>query len=368
VNISTKVSQAALSGQIYNLDHFHKAWNDPSLIRLMGNELVIPPSPKVIAAVQDIAHKLNYYPEDPATNQKLLSALAQYMEIPGGADWIILGNGSMELIDMLPRTFLNPGDEVLLPCPDYAPYSRRPPLYGGKIIDVVPDENFQYCLEDFTDKLSDRTKMIIISRPNAPVGNMLPLKILRELCKLDVILVVDEAYAEFSEQSMVSLLDDYTNVIISRTFSKAMGLGGIRLGFAAAHPEVISYINRVRVPLNISLITQIAALAALEDVPYIVQNTSNVIAAREWFTAAFEQIEEIRAIPSKGNFVLLDTEASGIPAAEFYQQLKAAKILTRNVSGSRGVPGAYYLRVTIGTMKMMKELLSQMKEILSLAD
>ena len=141
----------------------------------MGNELLFPPSQKVIDAVTDILPQMNYYPEDPMTNRRLLQALADYAGVDGGADWVTLGNGSMEIIDMLPRAFLDVGDEVLLPCPDYSPYARRPLLYGGVVVDVKPDENFEYKLQDFTTQLTDRTKMVILSRPNAPAGIVVPV-------------------------------------------------------------------------------------------------------------------------------------------------------------------------------------------------
>jgi histidinol-phosphate aminotransferase len=356
MDIASKVSEAVHIGKIYNLEHFHQAWEEPSLRRLMGNELLYPPSPKVIKAVEEVLLFMNYYPEDPSTNERLLAAIAEYTGIDGGADWITLGNGSMEIIDMLPRTFIDPDDEILLPCPDYSPYSRRPPLYGGVVVDVNPDENFIYSLEDFTSKLTKRTKMIILSRPNAPVGNLLPLDILEALFDLDVIVVVDEAYAEFSQQSVVDLLPRYPNLIISRTFSKAMGLGGIRLGFVIAHPEVIEYINRIRVPLNVSLITQTAALAALEDAGYIYENVVKVIDTRDWLIKAAGAIPGIHAFPSQGNFVLFDCEGTGKTAEAIKQELLSNGYLTRNLSGSRGMQGDYFLRITIGRREDMEKI------------
>ena len=167
MNLSDKVSQAVQNSKLYNLNHFHEAWENPDVRRLMGNELLYPPSPHVIEAVKAIIPFVNYYPEDAPTNKKLLNALAGYVGIDGGSDWITLGNGSMEIIDMVPHAFINPGDEILLPAPEYSPYSRRPLIYGAKIVDVIPDSNYVYSLEDFTSKITAKTKMVIMSRPNA---------------------------------------------------------------------------------------------------------------------------------------------------------------------------------------------------------
>jgi histidinol-phosphate aminotransferase len=367
MDITKKISSAVKAGKLYNLDHFHRAWEDQSLRRLMGNELLFPPSPNVIEAVSQILPQMNYYPEDPATNRRLLQALADYAGVAGGADWVTLGNGSMEIIDMLPRTFLDPGDEVLLPCPDYSPYARRPLLYGGVVVDVIPDENFHYTLEDFTSKLTNKTKMIILSRPNAPAGNLLPRTILESLLELDVIVVVDEAYAEFSGENVVDLLSRYNNLIISRTFSKAMGLGGIRLGFVLANPELISFIEHIRVPLNVSLLTQVAAMAALDDTAYIQSNVNKVIQAREYFSQHLMQIPGIQVFPSFGNSVLINSEASGVTAQSLDAHLLQAGFLTRNLSGGRGIPGEYFLRITIGTQDDMRVVANLIRERIALS-
>lgn len=362
MNLQDKVSQGVKNSKIYNLGHFHEAWTNPHLRRLMGNELLYPPSPQVIEAVQSMAEYVNYYPEDAPTNVELLEALADYVGIEGGADWITLGNGSMEIIDMLPHTFINPGDEVLLPAPDYSPYSRRPQIFGAKVVDVMPDENFEYSLEAFTKVMTPKSKMVIFSRPNAPIANMLSRDIIEALCQKDLIVVCDEAYTEFSEESIVDMLPKYNNLIISRTFSKAMGLGGIRLGFIVAHPEVINYVNHIRVPENISVLTQAAALAAVADAAYIRKNVQLVIQSRDWFQDEMAKVPGLKVYPSKGNSVLLNTEGTGKDAAGFVQYLLEGGYIVRNLSNGRNMPGKYWFRVTVGTQDDMENVARLIKE------
>lgn len=358
MELEKSISKATRAGKLYNLEHFHTAWQAPELRRLMGNELLYPPSPHVIKAVQDAVPLLNYYAEDPGTARRLKEELAVYLGLDRDADWITLGNGSMEIIDMIPRTFLDEGDEVLLPSPDYSPYSRRPQLYGGRIVDVNPgSEDFCYTYDDYSRCLSPRTKMVILSRPNAPVGNMVMRELLERLLDLPLIVLVDEAYAEFSGQSICDLLAHYNNLIVSRTFSKAMGLGGIRLGFVAAQPEMIRYIERVRVPLNVGLIPQVAALAALEDADYIHQNTQKVIQTRDDFTEKASKIKGLKIYPSQGNSVLINCQESGKTAAYFVQKLLSAGYLVRDQSNSRGMPGEIYFRITIGTRQDMQAVI-----------
>ena len=362
MNLKDKVSQGVKNSKIYNLDHFREAWENPNLRRLMGNELLYPPSPQVIEAVQSMIQYANFYPEDAPTNKELLEALADYVGIEGGADWITLGNGSMEIIDMLPHTFINPGEEVLLPAPDYSPYSRRPQIFGAKVVDIIPDENYEYALKDFTAKVTPKGKMIILSRPNAPIGNLIDRSIIEKLCELDLIVVVDEAYSEFSQENVCDLLPKYENMIISRTFSKAMGLGGIRLGFIVAHPEVINYVNHIRVPENISVLTQAAALAALQDIGYIKKNVQLVIKSREWFQDEVEKIPGIKVFRSKGNSVLLNSDGTGKLAAEFVAYLLANGYIVRNLSGGRNMESQGFFRITVGTQDDMENVARLIKE------
>lgn len=358
IKLEEKISRAVRVGKLYNLDHFQQAWENPSLRRLMGNELLYPPSPRVFQAVRKALPTMHFYPEDPGTAEKLRNAIAEYLGINGGADWITLGNGSMEIIDMLPRTFLDAGDEALLPCPEYSPYSRRPLLYGGVIVDVLPSgEDFSYSLKDFTNRITTKTKMVFLSRPNAPVGNMVSIELLEALLDTDLIVVVDEAYAEFSRQSVCGLLNDHNNLVVSRTFSKAMGLGGIRLGAAAAQPELIEYIEHIRVPLNVSQLTQVAAMAALEDADHIRRNTETVIQTRDRFYELVDRIPGLKAYLSEGNFVLINCEESGIKAETFKKRLLDEGYLVRNLSGGRGLKGDYFFRVTIGRPEDMNEVL-----------
>lgn len=358
-----KVSQAVKNSKFYDLGHFHEAWENPSLRRLMGNELLYPPSPQVIEAVQAMIPYTNYYPEDAISNVRLLKALAEYVGLPGGDEkWVALGNGSMEIIDMLPHTFINEGDEILLPSPEYTPYARRPLIFGAKVIDIIPDKNFEYTLEDFTSKITPKTKMIIMSRPNAPIGNMTTRELVEGLCKTDCIVVIDEAYTEFSGQTVSDLVPKYQNLIISRTFSKAMGLGGIRLGFIIAQPEIIDYVNRIRVPENISVLTQAAALAALEDAAYIRTNTQLVIKSRDWFQEEVAKVPGIVVYKSQGNSVLMNVDGTGKTAEDYVQQLYSKGFIVRNLSGGRNMAGKGFFRVTVGTQHDMEQVAKIIKD------
>ncbi len=366
MDITKFVSKSAKVGEIYNLNHFRTGWQDQSLRRLMGNELVYPPSPKVIEAVKNIAGKLNYYPEDILTDVELREKLAEYSGLPGRADWITCGNGSMEIIDMLYETFLDEGDEILISTPDYSPYARRVALYGAKVIDVLPDDlDFNYSLQSYTAKIGPRTKMVLLSRPNNPDGHFVSRDLVIGLLKTGIIVCIDEAYVEFATERVEDLLDSYDNLIVSHTFSKAMGLAGIRLGWIIANPTIIKYVNQIRTPLNVSLVTHVAAIAAIEDADYIRENVKRVVADREFLAAEIAKIPGLRPIPSEANFVMIDSYESGVKGSEIYEFLLKHGFITRSFVNGRGLPGDRFFRITIGTHEDTLKVLELVKEFVA---
>jgi len=185
---------------------------------------------------------------------------------------------------------------------------------------------------------------------------MISRDVIEALCSTNCIIVIDEAYVEFSEQHLCDLVKKYNNIIIMRTFSKAMGLAGIRVGFLVSNPEIISYINHIRVNSNVGLLPQTAALAALRDIDYIKQNIKYVIESREWFQNAIEKIQGIKVFPSKGNSVLMNVDGTGKTAEYYENELWTKGFIVRNLSGGRNLDGQGYLRVTVGTQKDMEQV------------
>ena len=251
---------------------------------------------------------------------------------------------------MLYEAFINEGDEVIVSTPDYTLYTNRAKLYGAVVKGVMPkDLEFNYDLKDFTDQITDKTKLIYVSRPNNPDGHFVSRELIEGLLKTDVLVSVDEAYYEFGHDPIEDLVEKYPNLIISHTFSKAMGLAGIRLGWIVARPETILWVNNIRQSCNVNLVAHTAAIAAIDDRQYIEKNVARIKADRELFFNAMKDIKGFRPIPSQANFVMVDTEESGIKASELQKYLLDNGYLVRNWINSRGLPGDRFFRVTIGT-------------------
>jgi len=287
--------------------------------------------------------EVNRYP-DPL-QRKLKTALSEIKGVK--PDQILLGNGSDEVLDLIFRAFCEPGqDEVILLPPTYGMYGVLAQLNNIRAHAVSLNTDFELDLEAITAKVDKKTKVIFVCSPNNPTGNSIPLSQIEALLKrFKGLVVVDEAYVDFAEQtSALSLLDAYPKLMICQTFSKAYGLAGIRLGIGFADPLIISYLNKIKPPYNINILTQKAAMASLKQKKAVEQQVKELIAERQNMEKALLNFNFVRKIfPSNANFLLIQVD----DANKRYSQLIENDIVVRNRSSLIGCENC--LRVTIGT-------------------
>jgi histidinol-phosphate aminotransferase len=287
--------------------------------------------------------EVNRYP-DPL-QRKLKTALSEIKGVK--PDQILLGNGSDEVLDLIFRAFCEPGqDEVILLPPTYGMYGVLAQLNNIRAHAVPLNTDFELDLEAITAKVDKKTKVIFVCSPNNPTGNTIPLSQIEALLKrFKGLVVVDEAYVDFAEQtSALSLLDAYPKLMICQTFSKAYGLAGIRLGIGFADPLIISYLNKIKPPYNINILTQKAAMASLKQKKAVEQQVKELIAERQNMEKALLNFNFVRKIfPSNANFLLIQVD----DANKRYSQLIENDIVVRNRSSLIGCENC--LRVTIGT-------------------
>src|SRR5690606_18199724 len=219
------------------------------------------PSPRVIQAIVEAATHGNRYPSGTGQLRRLLA------ERDGlGEDNVILGAGSTELIDVIIRTFVAPGEEVILGVPTFSMYEARTRVCGGIPVLVPVTEQQDYDVPAIIRSVNERSKVLFLCSPNNPTGRRIPEADLRRLLSLGLPTVIDEAYAEFGDGlTQAPLLAEYPNAIVLRTFSKAYGMAGMRLGYALAHENIIHLLRRVKVPWNVPGVTVAAACAMLEE-------------------------------------------------------------------------------------------------------
>ena len=269
------------------------------VIRLNGNENPYGPSPRVNEALGSFQF-YNHY-TDPE-QRKLRSVLSKYLGAP--AERIVAGNGSDELIDLLLRMFLGPGENIIIPSPTFGMYSFTADICGGEAVSVPSDENFELDVEAMVVAMTDKTKAVFLASPNNPSGNIASSSQIRALLETGRLIVVDETYYEFCGQSVMPLMEEYPNLVILRTFSKWAGLAGLRIGLGVMQEELAQTMISMKPPYNVNTAAEVALTASLEDTSVLLDRVKAIVAERERMMGLLQKIPGIKAWPSQANFIL----------------------------------------------------------------
>ena len=314
------------------------------VIKLASNENPLGPGKKALAAIQAALPQLALYPDGSGYNLK--TALAVKFAVD--TEQVTLGNGSNEILELVARAFLTPGLEVVFSQHAFAVYPIVTQAVGATAV-VVPALNFGHDLDAMRQSVTEKTRLVFIANPNNPTGTLLDqadlerfLEALPETC----LCLLDEAYFEFVDNrgriDSISWLEKYPNLIITRTFSKAYGLAGLRIGYSFSSPEIADILNRVRQPFNNNMLALVAAEAALGDAEHLQTTLEVNRAGMRQLTEGFKNLG-LAWIPSSGNFVAVDLNE---PAQPIYESLLRKGVIVRPVANYE-MPN--HLRITIGT-------------------
>jgi histidinol-phosphate aminotransferase len=288
--------------------------------------------------------------------------LAHYVGV--NPDQIIIGNGSDDLIELILKVFVQPGQEVLLPRPTFFVYDLASQLVGAKVVDVARTANFDLDLEDLTTKISDRSKLIFIANPNNPTANLVSLDRIKAC--LDQfpqgIVVVDECYFEFSGVTVVPWLQDYPNLIVVRSLSKSFGLAGLRIGYAIANPVVIDYLYRAGQIFVVNKLALAAGQAVLRHRPLLQPQIETILAQREILRQALTDMG-CQVYESATNYLFINTEPLNITATALTAQLQEQGVLIANFGLKQGLKD-YFIRVAIGTPEENQQFLKVFQQAL----
>jgi len=328
----------------YSDKHMDIAWENPQIIRMMSNENLLGPSEYVLEAITEAARLGNLYPGSGPVLRRKLGEKAGLT-----ADHVVLGNGSTDVINFVAHTFIAPGEEAVIPVPTFPMYEARVKIAGGLPVQVPMTPDFYWDMEAILNAITPKTKLIFVCSPNNPTGNQIKEKDLLRILELGIPTFFDEAYYELENEviSRAPLIEKYQHMMVNRTFSKAFGLAGFRLGYVLCDPQLASYFNRVRFPWNASLISIAAALAGLDDEEDQERKRKTVINAREYILTEINKIPGLRAFPSEGNFVLIDASVLDKESLEIRDNMSAKGIYIRPMSGHNMARG--FIRVTVGT-------------------
>jgi histidinol-phosphate aminotransferase len=332
------------------------------IIKLNTNENPYPPSPEVFRALQTLDPEwLRRYPEPTAIAFR--QAASDVLDIP--PDWITVGNGSDELISLIVRAFVEPGATVVYPMPNYVLYRTVAQIQAAQAVEILYDEDFNLPLQEI---LEAQGAVTFIASPNSPIGNVVSADDLETLAaNLQGLLVIDEAYVDFTNTNALHLVQTHANVIILRTLSKGYSLAGLRLGFAIAHPILIQALNKIKDSYAVDAIAAITGAAAIRDQTHKNQNVAKVVRSRAILHQNLEALG-FQVWPSSGNFLLVqppqtETADSGYAALDLQQDLKKQGILVRHFN----LPCvADKLRITIGTDEHNEMLCKLLRSLVNL--
>jgi histidinol-phosphate aminotransferase len=345
------------SAEPYSDKHMDIAWANPEIIRMMSNENLLALSGHVLQAIVDAARLCNLYP---GSGPELRKKLGEAAGLTG--EHVVLGNGSTDVINFVVHTFVAPGDEVVIPVPTFPMYQARVKVAGGTVIQVPMKPDFTWDIETILKAVTPRTKLIFTCSPNNPTGNQFPLADLERILALGLPTFFDEAYYELENEveTRAPMIRQYPHMMVNRTFSKAFGLAGLRIGYILSDPELASYFNRVRFPRNVSQIAIAAALASFEDKDDQEYKRQNIIQGRDYIFTEINKIPGFKAFPSEGNFVLIDASALGDDSPVIRDRMAKKGIFIRPMSGHNMARG--FIRITVGTPEQNRLFIQILKE------
>jgi len=327
--------------------------------KLSSNENPLGTSKEVLKVIKNSIDNLNIYPDGNSSDVK--QALSDFYKI--NPDNIIIGNGSEEIIDMLINIMISPGEEVIFANPTFIKYEITVKKFSGICIKVPLNDQFQHDLNEMYLRINEKTKVIFICNPNNPTGTVVDKEELKSFIKKvreDILIVIDEAYYEYmsdaSDPKIFELIKKHENVVLLRTFSKAYGLAGLRVGYCIAQPQLITILNKVRNPFNVNTLAQTAASAALNDQQHVSDSKEFNEAGKLFLYKHLNKIG-YQYIATEANFMMINVKTD---SEKVYRLMLEEGIVIRP-GNSLGLPN--WIRVTIGRIEDNKKIIKILKKV-----
>ena len=340
------------------IEELEREYGIANSVKLASNENPLGPSPKAIEALGKAVGRLHRYPD--GAGFALIESLAAHLNVK--AREIVLGNGSDDLIGMLARVLLKPGDEVIVPDPSFLMYTIVAQSAGAVPV-KVPLVQLCIDLDGILERIGPRTRMVFICNPNNPTGTIVRRQAFESFLTAvppHVVVVVDEAYFEFIRDengvSGLAYLDAEQTVVTLRTFSKAYGLAGLRVGYGVMPAPLAAYVNRVRMPFNVNSLAQTAAVAALDDAAFLQKSLDTVHQGLDFLYAELAG-RGFKTFPSEANFFLIDVKR---PADEVFDLMLRQGVIVRSMR-AYGYP--HYIRLSVGRPDENQRFLNALDQI-----
>ena len=348
--------------------HGGRVWEAEKNTRLKMKEIVdfsssvnpLGPSPKSLEAIKNSLQQIQMYPD--SNSELLRGAIAS--SINGiNANNIIVGNGSTELIYLFVETFLDKGQVALIQSPTFGEYENAVKKAGGQPRHVNVPQRFCIAANNFREQIKG-AKIVFLCNPNNPTSILTPhdtvIEIVEEALKNDALLFLDEDFLEFVDNekqvSLVNKINDYPNLFVLRSFTKAFGLTGLRIGYGVSSEEIVELLHNAKIPWNTNCLGQAAAVAALTDTEYMKRSLELIRNERAFLTQKLAQLRGFEQYPADANFILINIKESGFTAAELREKMLEYGVLIRDCSSFRGLDN-YHIRVAVKTRQENQRLI-----------
>ncbi len=334
---------------------------DEKIVKMNLNENFAMPSEAVEKLLLDACRCIDVRAYPPPRGSLAVKAISDFLGLSESE--VSVANGADEIMDLLMKVFVRRGSKVMVVEPTFPMYTFFAELYGGSKVTVMLKKDFSLNVDALLKKTDKETRLLFVCSPNNPTGNQFrESDIKRLLEEFKGIVVVDEAYVDFASGSVINWIRDYDNLAVLRSFSKAFGLAGLRLGYLASSKPVVKYVQRVVGPFNVNSVTQQAIVLALQNWSYFKEKIDLVVNEREWLMKNLQQIDGVKPYPSDSNFILFKVTKDKLSSAALTERIENRNVLVKDRGHLFLLDNC--IRVTVGTRNMNETFVSALKESL----
>ena len=331
---------------------------DENIVKMNLNENYAMPSEVVEKLLLDACSRVDVRAYPPPRGSLAIKAISDFLGLSESE--ISVANGADEIMDLLMKVFVRKGSKVMVVEPTFPMYTFFAELYGGTKTTVMLNKDFSLDVDTILKKADKETRLLFVCSPNNPTGNQFRESDIKKLLEeFKGIVVVDEAYVDFASSLVINWIRDYDNLAVLRSFSKAFGLAGLRLGYLASSKPVVKYVQRVVGPFNVNSVTQQTIVLALQNWSYFKEKIELVVNEREWLTKKLKQIDGVKPYPSDANFILFKVTKDKLSSAALTQRMEDRKVLVKDRGHLPLLDNC--IRVTVGTRGMNEAFVSALK-------
>jgi histidinol-phosphate aminotransferase len=335
--------------------------NDEKIVKMNLNENFAMPNEIIEKLLLDACRSIDVRAYPPPRGSLAVKAISCFLGF--NESEISVANGADEIMDLLMKVFVRKGSKVMVVEPSFPMYTFFAQLYGSSAVPVLLRPDFSLDVDAILKKADKNTRLLFVCSPNNPTGNQFrEADIKRLLQEFKGVVVVDEAYVDFASGSVINWVRDYDNLVVLRSFSKAFGLAGLRLGYLVSNRSIVEYVQRVVGPFNVNSVTQQTIALALQNWSYFKQQIKWVVNEREWLMKNLKQIDGVNPYPSDANFILFKVTKANLTSAIVTERMENRKVLVKDRGHLPLLENC--IRVTVGTRNMNKTFLSALKATL----